>query len=142
MIVCSIFIRLFYQIQGHENKQTSRFEQALLYFPPMTISDYQERARATAIYPNVGSNFVYPTLGLAGETGEVAEHIKKAMRDEGVITDARRELLQMELGDVLWYLATLATELNLDLQEIAETNLHKLAGRQAREVLHGDGDSR
>jgi NTP pyrophosphatase (non-canonical NTP hydrolase) len=110
----------------------------------ITFKDYQARAMTTAIYPGKGTgNWVYPALGLAGETGEISEKLKKAIRDDGgVINDARRELIKKELGDVLWYVAALCTELNLDLQEIAEHNLAKLAGRQKAGKLHGDGDNR
>lgn len=109
----------------------------------MTFPDYQQRSRRTAIYPQLGHNFVYPTLGLVGEAGEVAEKIKKVLRDgAGHLTDEQRALLALELGDVLWYLAQLATELGLDLEEIAAANLEKLASRQQRGQLHGSGDAR
>jgi NTP pyrophosphatase (non-canonical NTP hydrolase) len=85
----------------------------------------------------------YPALGLAGEAGEVAEHVKKSIRDDGgVVTAERREALGKELGDVLWYLAQLATELELELDEVAEANLQKLRSRQLRGVLSGSGDDR
>ena len=90
----------------------------------MDLRDYQTRSRRTAAYPDVGANIVYPTLGLAGEAGEVAEKIKKLIRDDGgVLGDERREALGAELGDVLWYVA-------------------KLASRQQRGVLSGSGDDR
>jgi NTP pyrophosphatase (non-canonical NTP hydrolase) len=109
----------------------------------MRLSDYQERSRATAVYPHAGGNLLYPTLGLCGESGEVAEKIKKMVRDDGgVLSQARREALAKELGDVLWYLAQLATEARLDLDEIAEANLAKLLSRREREVLAGSGDDR
>src|SRR3712207_4802652 len=109
----------------------------------MRLSDYQERSRATAVYPQAGSNLLYPTLGLCGESGEVAEKIKRMVRDEGgVLTDERREALSKEMGDVLWYLAQLATEARLDLDEIAQANLAKLLSRQQRDRLNGSGDDR
>ena len=109
----------------------------------MQLSDYQDRSRATAVYPGAGDNFTYPALGLCGEAGEVAEKVKKAMRDDGgVLTDARRAALAAELGDVLWYVAQLATEAGLDLDEIAEENLAKLLSRKERNVLQGSGDTR
>jgi NTP pyrophosphatase (non-canonical NTP hydrolase) len=109
----------------------------------MKLSDYQERSRLTAVYPQAGSNLLYPTLGLCGESGEVAEKIKKMVRDDGgVLTDERREALAKEMGDVLWYLAQLATEARLDLDEIAEANLAKLLSRRDRNVLQGSGDDR
>jgi NTP pyrophosphatase (non-canonical NTP hydrolase) len=107
------------------------------------FSEYQQRSRATAVYPDAGSNIVYPALGLCGEAGETAEKVKKAIRDDGgTLTEERREAIAAELGDVLWYAAQLATEADLDLEEIAEANLAKLASRQQRAVLHGPGDDR
>jgi NTP pyrophosphatase (non-canonical NTP hydrolase) len=107
------------------------------------ISEYQRRSRATAVYPDAGDNLAYPALGLCGEAGEAAEKVKKAMRDDGgVLTEERREALAAELGDVLWYVAQLATEAGLDLGEIAGDNLAKLLSRQERGVLQGSGDTR
>ena len=109
----------------------------------MDFQAYQEQSRATARYPNAGSNPIYPTLGLSGEAGEVADKVKKVIRDRGGnfspdVIDA----LKLELGDVLWYVAQLATELGLDLDAIASSNLEKLASRAARNVIAGDGDHR
>jgi NTP pyrophosphatase (non-canonical NTP hydrolase) len=109
----------------------------------MLLSDYQTRSRRTAAYPDAGDNIVYPTLGLAGEAGEVAEKVKKVIRDDGgVLTDERRAALAAELGDVLWYVAQVATEARLDLEAIAQANLDKLASRAERGVLSGSGDER
>jgi NTP pyrophosphatase (non-canonical NTP hydrolase) len=109
----------------------------------MTLSDFQRRSRATAVYPGAGDNLLYPTLGLCGEAGEVAEKVKKMVRDDGgELTAERREALAAELGDVLWYVAQLATEAGLDLGEVAEANLAKLRSRQERAVLQGSGDER
>jgi len=109
----------------------------------MTFEEYQKEARKTAIYPNKGNNFIYPTLGLAGESGEISEKIKKVLRDNGGIMDeARKEEIKKELGDVLWYVAQLATELNLSLEDIANFNLKKLISRQERNQLSGNGDNR
>ena len=109
----------------------------------MDLSDYQQRSRATAVYPDAGANLTYPALGLCGEAGEVAEKVKKAIRDDGgVLTDARRDALAGELGDVLWYVAQLATEAGLDLDAVAAGNLAKLRSRQERSVLSGSGDTR
>ena len=109
----------------------------------MDVRDYQARSRRTATYPDAGDNIVYPTLGLAGEAGEVAEKVKKLLRDDGgVMTDERLQALAGELGDVLWYVAQVATEAGLDLDEIAQANLDKLLSRQERGVLSGSGDSR
>jgi NTP pyrophosphatase (non-canonical NTP hydrolase) len=106
------------------------------------LAEYQRLSRRTAEYPREAS-LTYPALGLAGEAGEVAEHVKKAIRDDGgVIADERRQALKKELGDVLWYVAQLASELELELEEIAEVNLEKLRSRQLRGVLSGSGDDR
>jgi NTP pyrophosphatase (non-canonical NTP hydrolase) len=107
------------------------------------LSDYQLRSRATAVYPDAGHNLTYPALGLCGEAGEAAEKVKKALRDDGgVLTDERRAALAAELGDVLWYVAQLATEAGLELDTIAEENLAKLLSRQERNMLQGSGDTR
>ena len=109
----------------------------------MEFSEYQKKSRETAIYPQKGNNFVYPVLGLVGESGEVAEKIKKVLRDDsGIINEIKREEIKKELGDVLWYLAQVATELDLSLDEIAQVNIEKLASRQERNKLHGKGDNR
>jgi NTP pyrophosphatase (non-canonical NTP hydrolase) len=109
----------------------------------MDLQAYQQQASRTARYPDVGANPIYPTLGLCGETGEVAEKVKKVLRDDGgVFSDALRADLALELGDVLWYLARLASELDLDLAAIAEANLAKLASRAERNVIAGSGDRR
>ena len=85
----------------------------------------------------------YPALGLSGEAGEVAEHAKKAIRDDGgQVTEERRAAMAKELGDVLWYVAQLASELGLKLEDIAQANLDKLLSRQQRGVLSGSGDDR
>jgi NTP pyrophosphatase (non-canonical NTP hydrolase) len=109
----------------------------------MDLRTYQTRSRATALYPGVGTNPIYPTLGLCGEAGEVADKVKKVIRDRGGVFDAGvREALRLELGDVLWYVAQLATELDLDLDDVATANLDKLASRAARNVIGGSGDDR
>jgi len=109
----------------------------------MNFTDYQQKAKATAQYPIIGHGVIYPTLGLTNEAGEVAGKIKKVFRDkDGIISDETRDALKAELGDVLWYLAQVATELNLSLDEIAEHNIAKLLDRQARGKIHGDGDNR
>lgn len=107
------------------------------------MDEYQAAARKTAIYPEIGSNYVYPVLGLSGETGEVAEKFKKLIRDKGgVITPEFQEEVKKELGDVLWYVANIAAEVGLSMGDIADTNIQKLASRQQRGVLQGSGDNR
>ena len=86
---------------------------------------------------------VYPTMGLVNEAGEVAGKIKKIFRDQnGQITEADKQSLKNELGDVLWYLTQICTELGLTLEEVAETNITKIFSRQERGKLGGDGDNR
>lgn len=109
----------------------------------MTFEEYQQLSRRTAVYPDMGQNFIYPTLGLSGEAGEVSEKIKKVIRDKGgVIDDETRLSLAKELGDVLWYVAQMATELGLSLDAVAAGNIEKLASRQQRNQIHGSGDNR
>ena len=109
----------------------------------MDFSTYQKLSRRTAVYPDLGANLAYPTLGLNGEAGEVAEIIKKLYRDHGGdLDEATREALAKELGDVLWYVAAICAEANLDMQSVAKHNVEKLADRQTRDVLHGSGDER
>jgi NTP pyrophosphatase (non-canonical NTP hydrolase) len=106
------------------------------------LREYQRLSRRTAEYPR-DAWLAYPALGLAGEAGEVAEHAKKALRDDGgSVTDERRAAMARELGDVLWYVAQLTSELGLDLEDIAQGNLEKLGSRQRRGVLSGSGDER
>ena len=108
----------------------------------MELADYQRRSRRTAEYPREAW-LAYPALGLAGEAGEVAEHAKKALRDDGgEVTAERRDAMGKELGDVLWYVAQLASELSLELEDVAQQNLDKLLSRQRRGVLSGSGDDR
>lgn len=104
---------------------------------------YQRESRKTWSLIETDHPIVYPTLGLANEAGEVAGKIKKIFRDKGgFISDADREALKQELGDVLWYLTQICTELGLTLEEVAEANITKLASRQARDQLRGEGDVR
>jgi NTP pyrophosphatase (non-canonical NTP hydrolase) len=106
------------------------------------LAEYQQLSRRTAEYPRAAW-LSYPALGLAGEAGEVAQHVKKAIRDDaGQVSDERRAAMSKELGDVLWYVAQLASELGLELDEIARENLDKLLSRQHRGVLSGSGDDR
>ena len=105
--------------------------------------DYHEKARETAIYPNLGNNLWYPALGLSGEAGEVAEKIKKIYRDhKGVVTPTLRLALVKELGDVLWYVANICSELDVTLAGVAWENLRKLRSRKRRGKVSGEGDKR
>ncbi|MFZ2804152.1 MAG: nucleoside triphosphate pyrophosphohydrolase family protein [Patescibacteria group bacterium] len=113
----------------------------------MTFEEYQAASRRTAIYPDAGNNFIYPTLGLAGETGEVVEKVKKLVRDNAAptvasVTQEKKSEIAKELGDVLWYLAQLSTEFGLKLEDVAQGNIEKLTARQNQGTLHGSGDNR
>ncbi|MBR0036608.1 MAG: nucleoside triphosphate pyrophosphohydrolase family protein [Bacteroidales bacterium] len=108
----------------------------------MTLNDYQAGARRTAIYPS-SQNIIYPTLGLSGEAGEVADKVKKVIRDNNQeFTADRKREIALELGDVLWYAASLAHDLGYTLDEVAQMNLDKLASRMNRGKIHGSGDER
>lgn len=109
------------------------------------INEYQKFTESTAIYPSKGTmgGLVYAVLGLNGEAGEVAEKIKKAIRDDaGVISPHRRGELIRELGDVMWYAARIASELGYDLSTVLEANVQKLNSRKGRDTLQGSGDER
>lgn len=117
---------------------------------PMKFEDYAMQAMDTAIYPGV---LTYPVLGLVGEAGEVAEKVKKYFRDgdheDVVIEDPivemapeLREDIAKELGDVLWYITAIASDIGYSLDEVASLNLEKLESRQNRDQLHGSGDDR
>jgi NTP pyrophosphatase (non-canonical NTP hydrolase) len=109
----------------------------------MDFNEYQEKANSTAVYPDKFT-IIYPALGLAGESGEVCEKIKKWLRDENgeVMSEERRQLLKKEIGDVLWYVASLSTDLGFSMDEIANENIEKLFSRKDRGVLKGSGDNR
>lgn len=108
-----------------------------------TFSSYQKRSRRTWNRVVVDHAIIYPTLGLTNEAGEVAGKIKKIFRDNaGTFSEKDRHAVKKELGDVLWYLTQICTELDLSLEEVAEENLSKLKKRQESGTLHGDGDDR
>jgi NTP pyrophosphatase (non-canonical NTP hydrolase) len=124
-----------------------------------TFQEYQEKAKSTAIYPELYRK-IYPVLGLAGEVneltekliimslinvavGKITERTKKAIRDKnGKFNEEMLILIQKELGDILWYISAIATDLDLELQDIALGNLGKLAKRKEENKLQGDGDNR
>ena len=114
----------------------------------MTLDEYQRDAGLTRVYRRNDMNILYPILGLCGESGEVAEAMKKAMRDRGATHDVAslspedRNHILLELGDVLWYVAEIASVLDEDLSTIAGMNLAKLVSRAQRGVVGGDGDDR
>ena len=110
-----------------------------------TMNEYQADMAHTAIYKD---KIIYPAFGLVNEAGEVAGKLKKIMRDEHVsvegfvLTDKQRADVAAELGDVLWYIAALAKDLNVSLNEIAKMNIDKLHDRKKRGVIGGSGDNR
>jgi NTP pyrophosphatase (non-canonical NTP hydrolase) len=111
----------------------------------MTFDEYQEFAKTTAIYPD-NAKVVYPTLGLSGEAGEVAEKVKKNIRKSkfGSFEFYGNELddIAKELGDVLWYVSALASDIGYSLEDIAQINMEKLKSRQERNKIEGEGDNR
>lgn len=109
----------------------------------MNFEEYQKKAWETAIYPNKGNNLYYPALGIGGEAGEVQEKIKKIIRDNNEkVSEEKIEEIKKEIGDLLWYIAALSTELDINLNEVAERNISKLTSRKERDQLHGNGDNR
>lgn len=108
----------------------------------MTLNEYQQHALETAVYPD-DRRIIYPTLGLTGEAGEVADKVKKVIRDAGEeFTPERRLEIVKEIGDVLWYCATLSHDLGYDLEQVAQTNVDKLRSRMERNRIAGSGDNR
>lgn len=107
----------------------------------MNLNEYQDLAKDTAIYPgNIGLE--YTVLGLCGEAGELANKLKKVLRDlDGDVEKAKNDLIA-ELGDCLWYVAMVAKELDTTLETVAIKNIGKLAVRKTMGSLHGSGDSR
>jgi NTP pyrophosphatase (non-canonical NTP hydrolase) len=114
----------------------------------MTFEEYQSKAVTTDVFggkaqPITSLAFLEKLLGLVGEAGEVADKFKKIYRDDnGVLLEEKREMMEKELGDVLWYVSVLASYLNVSLDAIAIKNLEKLQDRKARKVLKGSGDNR
>jgi len=108
----------------------------------MTFDEYHDAAMETAFFPQE-AGLIYPILGLVGEAGEVAEKMKKIIRDQdGMMTEENRQEIAKELGDVLWYIAAIADGLFINLDSIAEKNLNKLQSRRSRNALSGSGDNR
>ena len=109
------------------------------------ISDldmYQKVAKSTAIYPREQA-IIYPTLGLTGEAGEVANKVKKIIRDgSNKDNDNLVSEIKAEIGDCLWYIAVLADDFNIKLSDIASANIEKLANRKKKGTIHGSGDTR
>jgi len=107
------------------------------YYDSGQLNDSQRAAASTAIYKQEHA-VIYPALGLAAEAGEVANKVKKILRD-GTFD---RQAIADEVGDCLWYIAALCRDLNVDLKDLADANLKKLKDRQQRGKLSGSGDNR
>jgi len=106
----------------------------------MDFNEYQEKAKGTAKYRE---EIIYPVLGLCSEAGEVADKVKKVLRDnDGVFSDEKKNEIVKEIGDVLWYISAIATDLKIDLNKVALLNLDKLSSRKERNVISGSGDNR
>jgi NTP pyrophosphatase (non-canonical NTP hydrolase) len=114
----------------------------------MQFSEYQKAAITTDTFggtpqPITSTAFMSKLLGLVGETGEIAEKFKKIYRDNnGQLSAEQVKDMQKELGDVLWYVNALCCYLGINLEDVAEANLHKVLDRKARGVTHGSGDNR
>ena len=106
----------------------------------MNFNEYQKLARSTAVYPEE-HKVVYPALGLCGEAGEVADKIKKTIRGDSSLDEVTGSIAG-ELGDVLWYLAILADDLGVELEDVAKWNVDKLQRRMKNNKIRGDGDNR
>ena len=108
----------------------------------MKLNEYQDAALETAVYPE-DKRIIYPALGMCGEAGEVADKVKKVIRDNNQdFDDERKMAIALEIGDVLWYCATLAHDLGYSLEAIAQMNIYKLRSRAERGKLGGNGDYR
>ena len=109
----------------------------------MKLNDYQKAAMETAVFPE-RNGYSYTALGLAGEAGEIANKVKKFIRDGYTPEELPEKLNQLkdELGDVLWYVAAMAKVLEIDLETVASNNLNKLKSRMERGTLSGSGDNR
>ncbi len=109
----------------------------------MDFKTYQKLAHRTALYPKIGKSFVYPVLGLGGEVGELLNKVKKIFRDKkGRLTKEAKLAIKGELGDILWYVAEIATAFNFSLEEVAKENIEKLKDRAKRGKIKGEGDKR
>ncbi len=109
----------------------------------MNFDDYQTQSKVTDTGTVIGTHYVYLTLGLAGEAGELVNKIKKIFRDDGgKVTNERKVMIQQELGDALWYISQLATAFDMKLDNVAQSNLEKLLSRKERGTIQGSGDVR
>ena len=111
----------------------------------MEFNEYQKRASTTADFSGRPGEYplMYSCMGLAGETGEVIEKVKKVMRNNGgKMTEEQREAIKQEIGDVLWYLSQVARFCDIAFDDAAKANVEKLADRRARGVIRSEGDAR
>lgn len=102
------------------------------------FNEYQEFVKGMKVYPEKHA-IVYPALGLVGEAGEISEKVKKWLRGD---KELDKEGLLKELGDPLWYIASLADDLGFTLQDVVDANVAKLSSRKERNLIHGEGDNR
>lgn len=108
----------------------------------MTFNEYKSEAIRTAIYPQ-NYKIIYPALGMCGECGEVVEKIKKVIRDnQGIFDTDKTKEIEKELGDVLWYIANICNDLNINFDNVAQNNINKVNARLQNNTLHGKGDNR
>jgi NTP pyrophosphatase (non-canonical NTP hydrolase) len=110
----------------------------------MTLDEYQKEALVTAVFTDDSfKDLAHWVFGITGEAGEIAEKIKKIIRDkDGILSAEDKQELIKEMGDVLWYLAVLAKHLDCDFDEVGKRNISKLRDRQKRNKIHGSGDNR
>ena len=113
----------------------------------MTFDEYQEKAITTDTFTGprdlMSSGFLEKAFGLVGEAGEVAEKLKKIIRDkDGILSEEDKKEIIKEFGDVLWYISSLALYLGVPLSTVAEGNLDKVLSRKARGKTHSSGDNR
>jgi len=113
----------------------------------MDFNKYQKECRktdvGTAAQDCLEPGWLYYTLGIAGEAGELTEKVKKLFRDKhGVIDQEFRDNIIKEMGDVLWYMARFSDQFEIEFNDVAKTNIEKLASRKDRGKLHGEGDDR
>lgn len=105
------------------------------------FNQYQQSTSLTAKYPKEKA-LDYCTLGLVGEAGEIANKVKKVIRDNRPVDEAFVADMKAEIGDVLWYVARLADELGISLEDVATYNMNKLLSRLERGTISGSGDNR
>jgi len=106
----------------------------------MDLNEYQKLANKTSVFPKQYL-MTYPIIGLAGEVGELANKYKKVLRGDPSLGEVYKQM-EGELGDILWYVAAIATSFGWDLSQVAEANIAKLKDRKDRNMIKGAGDGR